>query len=114
MAGSVNTAADFLSRLELKVTKKIRLKFREDIQSTPKDATTSSSDVADEDQTFVTQAVNQNELEEKTLQRKEKTRQDAKEWVAIEEPSSLKTNVKEFKNTTSYSMPESRQVHRYE
>ena len=30
-SGSVNTAADFLSRLELKVTEKIRLKIREDI-----------------------------------------------------------------------------------
>ena len=30
IAGSVNTAADFLSRLELKVTEKIRLKIRED------------------------------------------------------------------------------------
>ena len=28
IAGSVNTAADFLSRLELKVTEKIRLKIR--------------------------------------------------------------------------------------
>ena len=31
VAGSVNTAADFLSRLELKVTEKIRLKIRERI-----------------------------------------------------------------------------------
>ena len=35
IAGSVNTAADFLSRLELKVTEKIRLKIREDIHKTP-------------------------------------------------------------------------------
>ena len=47
IAGSVNTAADFLSRLELKVTEKIRLKIREDIHTTPIDVTTSSSDVAD-------------------------------------------------------------------
>ena len=31
IAGSVNNAADFLSRLEHKVTEKIRLKIREDI-----------------------------------------------------------------------------------
>ena len=48
IAGSVNTAADFLSRLQLKVTEKIRLKNREDIQTTPIEVTTSSSDVADE------------------------------------------------------------------
>ena len=34
-AGSVNGAADFLSRLELKVTEKIRLKIRQDIQTLP-------------------------------------------------------------------------------
>ena len=49
IAGSVNTAADFLSRHELKVTEKIHLKIREDIQTTPIDVTTSSYDVADED-----------------------------------------------------------------
>ena len=48
IAGSVNTAPEFLSRLELKVTEKIRLKIREDINTTPIEVTTSSSDVADE------------------------------------------------------------------
>ena len=48
IAGSVNTAADFLSKLELKVTEKIRLKIREDIHTTPIEVTTASSDVADE------------------------------------------------------------------
>ena len=52
IAGSVNTAADFFSRLELKVTDKIRLKIREDIHTTPIEVTTSSSDVADEEQIF--------------------------------------------------------------
>ena len=47
IAGSVNTVADFLSRLDLKVTVKIRLNIREDIQTTPVELTTSSSDVAD-------------------------------------------------------------------
>ena len=53
IAGSVNTAADFLSGLELKVTEKIRLKIREDIHTTPIEVTTSSSDVADEEQIFL-------------------------------------------------------------
>ena len=47
IAGSVNTAADFLSRFELKVTEKIRLKIREDIQTTPIEVITCSSDVVD-------------------------------------------------------------------
>ena len=70
IAGSVITAADFLSRLELKVTEKIRLKIREDIQTTPIEVTTSSSDVADEEQFFFTHADDSNESEEHTLEQK--------------------------------------------
>ena len=107
-AGSVNTAADFLSRLELKVTEKIRLKIREDIQTTPIEVTTSFSDVADEEQVFFTQTDNDNESEEQTLERKEQSRQNAKLWAENEEIPALKTSKNEFTkidgNTTSYSM----------
>ena len=64
IAGSVNNAADFLSRLELKVTEEICLKIREDIHTTPIEVTTSSSDVADEEQVFFTHADDTNEPEE--------------------------------------------------
>ena len=109
IAGSVNTAADFLSRLELKVTEKIRLKIRENIHTTPIEVTTSSSDVADGEQFFFTQSDNANESEKQTLERKEQSRQNAKQWAANEESPALKTSVKEFTkiddgNTTSYSM----------
>ena len=107
-AGSVNTAADFLSRLELKVTEKIRLKIREDIHTTPIEVTTSSSDVADEEQIFFTHANDDKESEKQTLERKEQSRQDAKHWAANEGLLDLKSSVKEFTkldgNTTSYSM----------
>ena len=72
IAGSVNTAADFLSRLELKVTERICLKIREDVQTTPIEVTTSSSDVADEEHFFFTHTDDQDETEEQILQRKEK------------------------------------------
>ena len=75
IAGSVNTAADFLSRLQLKVTEKMRLKTREDSQTTPIEVTTSSWDVADEKQFFFTQADNIDESEQQTLERKEQSRQ---------------------------------------
>ena len=108
IAGPVNTAADFLSRLELKVTEKIHLKIREDIHTTPIEVTTSSSDVADEKQFFFTQADNPNESEEQTLERKERSRQNAEQGAAQEESPVLNTSVKEFTkidgNTTSYSM----------
>ena len=68
IASSVNTAADLLSRLQLKVTEKIRLKVREDIQTTPIEVTTSASDVADDEHFFFTQADNENELKEPALE----------------------------------------------
>ena len=108
IAESVNTTADFLSRLELKVTENIRLKIREGIQTTPIEVTTRSSDVADEEQVFFTQTDNDNESEEQTLERKEQLRQNAKQWAANEESPALKTSVKKFTkidgNTTSYSV----------
>ena len=96
IAGSVNNAADFLYRLDLKVTEKIRIKIREDIQITHIEVTTSCSDAADEKKFFFTQSVNSDELEEPTLERKERSRQNAKQWAANEEPSSLNTCVKWF------------------
>ena len=108
IAGAVNTAADFLSRLELKVTQRIRLKIREDVQTTPIEVTTSSSDVADEEQFFFTQPDHPDETEEQILQRKEQYREKAAEWVVNQEPSSLKPSIKEFTkihgNTTAYSI----------
>ena len=73
IAGSVNTAADFLSRLELIITEKIRLKIREDIPISPIEVTTSSSDVADEEQIFFTHADDAKESEQQTLERKEQS-----------------------------------------
>ena len=69
-AGSVNTAADLFSRLELKVTEKMHFKIRKDVQTTPIEVSTSSSDVADEEQFFFTQPDSQDETEEKIIQRK--------------------------------------------
>ena len=107
IAGSVNTAADFLSRLELKVTERIRLEIREDVQTTPIEVTTSSSDVADEEQ-FFTHTDNQDETEEQILQRKEQSREKAVEWVVNQEPSLMKPSIKAFTkidgNTTAYSL----------
>ena len=96
IAGSVNTAPGFLSRLEFKVTEKIRLKIREDFHTTPIEVKTSSSDVADEEQFFFTHAGDSNESEEQTLERKERSRQNAKQWAANEDSHVVKTSVKEF------------------
>ena len=107
IAGSLNTAADFFSQLELKVGERIRLKIREDVQTAHIEVTTSSSDVADEEQFFFTQPNDQDETEEHILQRKEQSREKAAEWVINQEPSSMKPRIKEFTkidgNTTVYS-----------
>ena len=108
ITGSVNTAADFLSRLELKVTENIHLKIRKDVQTTLIEVSTYSSDVSDEEQFFFTQPESQDETEEKILQRKEQSQKNAAEWVVNQELSSLKPSIKEFTkidgNTTSYSI----------
>ena len=108
IAGSVNTAADFLSRLELKVTEKVHLKVGEDVQTTPIEVTTSSSSVADEEQFFFTRADGQDETKDHILQRKEQSQKKEAESVASQEPSSMKPSIKEFtkidENTTSYSI----------
>ena len=57
----VNEVADCLPSLELKVTEKARLEINQDIQTTPIEVTTSSSDVADEAKFFFTKANNEEE-----------------------------------------------------
>ena len=70
--------------------------------------TTSSSDIADEEQFFFTHADDCKQSQDQTLERKEQSRQNAKQWAANEESPALKTSVKELTkidgNTTSYSM----------
>ena len=85
IAGSINTAADFLSRLELKVTEKIHLKMREDVQATPIEVSTSSSDDADEEQFSFTQADGQDETEEQIPKRGDESQKKAAEWVLNQE-----------------------------
>ena len=57
---------------------------------------------------FFTHANDTNESEKQTYERKEQSKQNAKQWAANEESPALKTSVKEFTkidgNTTSCSM----------
>ena len=70
--------------------------------------TTSSSDVADGEQLFFTHADDSIDSEKLTLERKEQSKRNARQWAANEESPALKTSVKEFTkidgNTTSFSM----------
>ena len=50
--GRMNTAADFLSRLDISPKEKVVLQIREDIQTTPIQVNIQSSDIHEEDQFF--------------------------------------------------------------
>ena len=52
VTGSPNTAADFLSRLELTLKEKVQLKLHDDILTSPIEVNLQSTDVADEEQLF--------------------------------------------------------------
>ena len=82
ITSSVNTAADFFSKLQRKVTEKIHLNFGEDVQTTPIEVKTSTSGVADEEHFFLTQNFDEDETAAQTLERKEQFRKKATEWVA--------------------------------
>ena len=118
ITSSVNTAADFLSRLELKVREKIHLKIREDVQTTPIEMSTSSSDVADEEQFFITQPDDQHETEKQILQRKEQSQKNAAEWVVNQELSSMKPSIRNSQSLTEtlrrIPSTELKQTHEYE
>ena len=76
VAGTLNTAADFLSRLEVTPKDKIELTIREDIRTTPRQINMQSTDVADDEQQFFLPD-EQLETEEEILQRKQIAKQQA-------------------------------------
>ena len=67
VAGSRNTAADFLSRPELTPKDKIQLELRDDILTSPVEINLQSTDVADEEQLFVLPEEEEEEEPEKKI-----------------------------------------------
>ena len=74
VAGTQNTAADFLSRIELTPKERVELKIREDITIRPIQVNLQSTDVADEEQLFFLPDETI-ETEEEILLQKEQARQ---------------------------------------
>ena len=74
LAGSVNTAADFFSRVERKVREEIFLGIREDVLTKPIKVTTSSSVVAIEVQLSFIQTDGEDETDEQTPEQREHSR----------------------------------------
>ena len=81
-AGSTNTAVDDLSKPQHKVSEKIRLKSRQDQQTTLIEVANSSSDVNNEEQVSFTQRNPDIETESQTFERKKQSRKKAAEWMA--------------------------------
>ena len=90
VAGAQNTAADFLSRIELIPKERIELKIREDITIRPIQVNLQSIDVVDEEQLFFLPDETI-ETEEEILRQKEQARQSAHD----EETTKLKLAIKE-------------------
>ena len=70
--GKNNTAADYLSRLEISPKEKLILRIREDIPTTPIELHVQSAGVSEEEQIFYTE--DDDEREEQVLQRKKAAR----------------------------------------
>ena len=118
IAGSVNTAADFLSRLELEVREKFHLEIREDVQTTTYEVTHPAQMSQTENNSSSRKKMVKLTLKHKHLKGESNLAKKAAEWVANEEPSSMKPSIKEFimldGDTACTPWSESRQMHEYE
>ena len=90
VAGTQNTAADFLSRIELNPKDRIELKIRNDITIRPIQVNLQSTDVAEGEQFFFL-PYETIEREEEILLQKEEARQNAHD----EETTKIKLTIKE-------------------
>ena len=97
VAGTQNTAANFLSRIDLNPKERVELKIREDITIRPIQVNLQSTDVADEEQLFFLPDETI-ETEEEILLQKEQARQDARDGetakieIAIKETTPIPIN----------------------
>ena len=90
--GRMNTAADFLSRLDISPKEKVLLQIREDIQTTPIQVNIQSSDIHEEDQ-FYFLPEDDSETEEDIWERKQRARK--KIYNPQEQPTDTQTDTTE-------------------
>ena len=90
VAGTQNTAADFLSRIDINPMERVELKIRNDITTQPIQVNLQSTNVADEEQLFF--------LPEETIQTEEEIllqKEQAKQNARDEETTKIKLSIKE-------------------
>ena len=78
VAGTQNTAADFLSRIDLNPKERVELKIRNDITIRPIQVNLQSTDIADEEHLFFLPDETI-ETEEEILLQEEQARQNARD-----------------------------------
>ena len=98
IAGSINKAADYLSRLEHNLTEKIELKIRDDIQTIPYEVTLQSTGTTEEEQFYFTQDnTDENiEPEEEVWKRKEQAKQEISSKLSSQESAQITFNITEI------------------
>ena len=90
VAGTRNTAADFLSRIDLNPKERVELKIRNDITIRPIRVNLLTTDVADEEQHFLLPEETI-ETEEEILLQKEQARQN----LLVEDTTKLKVTIED-------------------
>ena len=97
----MNTAADFLSRLDLDPKEKVQLLIRDDIQTTPIEVHIQSSNVAEEEQ-FYFLPEDDIETEEQIWERKQRARKKIQENDTPQTPGEEINNNTTLKKQLSY------------
>ena len=97
--GRMNTAADFLSRLDLDPKEKVQLLIRDDIQTTPIEVHIHSSNVAEEEQ-FYFLPEDDIETEEQIWERKQRARKKIQENNTPQTPEEINNNTTHPEETT--------------
>ena len=97
--GKNNTAADYLSRMEMDPTEKLVLKIREDVETRPIEVNVQSAGVSEEEQVFFTEE--DSETEEQIWERKQQSRKGLMVPETVIQIDSISENtVEEITNFT--------------
>ena len=89
--GKNNTAADYLSRMEMDPTEKLVLKIRADVETQPIEVNVQSAGVSEEEQVFFTEE--DNETEEQIWERKRQSKEGLKVTETVIQIDAISENV---------------------
>ena len=89
--GKNNTAADYLSRVEMDPTEKLVLKIRADVETQPIEVNVQSAGVSEEEQVFFTEE--DNETEEQIWERKRQSKEGLKVTETVIQIDAISENV---------------------